>query len=116
MGSDVDVGNHKVEDHTSLTASGSTLTIDLAASKHFIITMTGNTTFAFSNIDAGRSGNIVIKEDGTGGHSFTLPSEAKTPLNGAAITQQTGANKVSVLSYHVLDSSNVLVNYIGDFA
>ena len=116
MGAEINVGNSAIEDHTSLTAAGSTLTIDLAASKHFIVTMTANTTFAFSNIDAGRSGNIVIKEDSTGGYSFTLPSEAKTPLNGATITQQTGANKVSVLSYHVLDSSNVLVNYIGDFA
>lgn len=116
MGAEINVGNSAIEDHTSLTAAGSTLTIDLAASKHFIVTMTANTTFAFSNIDAGRSGNIVIKEDSTGGYSFTLPTEAKTPLNGATITQQTGANKVSVLSYHVLDSSNVLVNYIGDFA
>ena len=116
MGAEINVGNSAIEDHTSLTAGGSTLTIDLAASKHFIVTMTANTTFAFSNIDAGRSGNIVIKEDSTGGYSFTLPSEAKTPLNGATITQQTGANKVSVLSYHVLDSSNILMNYIGDFA
>ena len=102
MGAEIDVGNSTIENHTSLTASGSTLTIDLAASEALYSNNDRqHTTFAFSNIDTGRSGNIVIKEDGTGGHSFTLPSEAKTPLNGAAITQQTGANKVSVLSYRV---------------
>ena len=78
--------------------------------------MTAATTFAFSNKDAGRGGNIVIKEDATGGYSFTLPSECKTPVNGASIVQSTGANEVSILSYYVVDSSNILVNYIGDFA
>jgi hypothetical protein len=100
----------------SLTASGGTLTIDLSAANNFKITMTAATTFAFSNKDAGRGGNIVIVENATGGYSFTLPSECKTPVNGASIVQSTGANEVSILSYYVVDSSNILVNYLGDFA
>ena len=78
--------------------------------------MTANTTFSFSSLGAGRFGNIIIKQDATGGHTFTLPNAAKTPVNGASITQSTGANEISVLSYYVADSSTVLVNYIGDFA
>lgn len=100
----------------SLTASGGTLTIDLSAANNFKITMTAATTFAFTNKDAGRGGNIVIVENSTGGYSFTLPAECKTPVNGAAIVQSTNANEVSILSYYVVDSSNILVNYIGDFA
>ena len=103
-------------DQDTVAGSGGTVTIDLSAANNFKVDMTANTTFAFSNKDAGRFGNIVFVQDGTGGRSFTLPSECKTPVNGAAIVQSTGANEVSVLSYYVLDSSNILVNYIGDFA
>lgn len=104
------------QDVDTVAGGGSTVTIDLAASNNFKVNMTANTTFAFSNKDAGRFGNIVFVQDGTGGRSFTLPSECKTPVNGATIVQSTGANEISVLGYFVLDSSNILVNYIGDFA
>ena len=103
-------------DQDNLTASGSTLTIDLSASNNFKISITANTTFAFSNKDAGRAGNIIVVQDATGGHSFTLPSECKTPVGGASIVQSTGANELSLLSYYVVDSSTIIVNYIGDFA
>jgi hypothetical protein len=100
----------------SLTMSGGTSTIDLASANNHYATLTASTTIAFSNKDAGRQGNIIFKQDATGGRSFTLPSECKTPVNGASIVQATNANEISVLSYYVLDSSNILVNYIGDFA
>lgn len=103
-------------DQDNSTASGGTLTIDLAAANNHKISMTANTTLAFSNKDAGRFGNLIFVQDSGGGNSFTLPSECKTPVNGASIVQATGANEVSILSYYVLDSSNILVNYIGDFA
>lgn len=104
------------QDQDSLTASGGTLTIDLSASNNFKVTMTASTTFAFSNKDAGRYGNIIIVQDATGGRSFTLPTECKTPVNGASIVQATNANEISVLSYYVVDANTILVNYIGDFA
>ena len=104
------------QDVDTVAGSGGTVTIDLSASNNFKVNMTANTTFAFTNKDAGRFGNIVFVQDGTGGRSFTLPAECKTPVNGAAIVQSTGANEISVLGYFVLDSSNILVNYIGDFA
>lgn len=104
------------QDQDSLSASGGTLTINLSNANNFYITMTANTTFAFSSKDAGRSGNLIIKQDATGGRSFTLPVECKTPVNGASIVQSTGANELSVLTYYVVDANNILVNYIGDFA
>lgn len=104
------------QDQDSLSATGGTLTINLANANNFYITMSANTTFAFSNIDAGRYGNLLIKQDATGGRSFTLPSQCKTPKNGASIVQNTGANNLSVISYYVVDSSTIIVNYIADFA
>jgi len=103
-------------DQESNTASGGTLTLNLANSNNFKVTLTANTTIAFSNVDAGRFGNIIFVQDTTGGRSFTLPSSCKTPVGGASIVQATNANEISVLSYYVLDGSTILVNYIGDFA
>jgi len=103
-------------DQDDKTGSGSTLTLDLAAANNFKISMTADTTLAFSNKNAGLGGNLIFVQDATGGHEFTLPSECKTPVNGAAIVQNTGANEISILSYYVLSSTQILVNYIGDFA
>jgi len=114
--SGISVGAGIQQQQNTLTMSGGTSTIDLSSANNHYATMTANTTVAFSNKDPGRQGNIIFKQDGTGGRSFTLPAECKTPVNGAAIVQATGANEISVLSYYVLDSNNILVNYIGDFA
>ena len=114
--SGVNLGAGIRQQQNSLTMSGGTSTIDLASANNHYATMTANTTVAFSNKDSGRQGNIIFKQDATGGRTFTLPSECKTPVNGETIVQATGANEISILSYYVLDSSNILVNYIGDFA
>jgi len=58
---------------------------------------------------------IIIHQDGTGGRTFTLPSEAKTPVGGASIVQQTVANTTGTINYFIVDVNTVLVNYIGDF-
>ena len=103
---------------TTVAASSSATTLNFASANNFLVNMSADTTFTWSNLSGavGCSGNIVIVQDGTGGRDFTLPSEAKTPIDGATIVQNTGANEISVLSYYVMSSSQVLVNYIGDFA
>ena len=103
---------------TTVAASGSATTLNFASANNFLVNMSADTTFTWSNLSGavGCSGNIIIVQDATGGRDFTLPSEAKTPINGATIVQNTGANEISVLSYYVMSSSQVLVNYIGDFA
>ena len=105
-----------VQTQSDLNATGGTLTIDMSTSSNFKINMTANTTFAFSNLTVGQQGNIIIVQDSGGGNSFTLPSEAKTPVNGAAIVQNTGGDEISILGYYIMSSTQVLVNYIGDFA
>ena len=102
----------------TVTASGATTTIDMTASNFHVITMNASTTFSLSNLASAitSSGTIVIKQDATGSRNFTLPSSCKTPVGGATITQYTGANSTSILSYMVVSSTEVLVNYIGNFA
>ena len=101
---------------TKITASSSSTTLNFSQSNHFKVTMSANTTFTFSNLVEGQQGIIYLVQDASSNRSFTLPSVAKTPKGGAAIAQVKTANTVSILSYTVLDTSNVLINYIGNFS
>lgn len=100
------------------TASTASTTLDLGAYDNFVLTLSANTTFTVSNVakKVGGSGTIIIKQDATGGRTFTKAAEMKTPINGASIAQVTSANSLSVLSYYVVDASTILINYIGNFA
>lgn len=101
----------------TVSAVGNTV-LDVGATDNFHITLGANTTFELSNMSdkIGGSGTIVIIQAATGGHEFTLAPEMKTPVNGATISQSTGSNEISVISYYVVSSSQMLINYIGDFA
>lgn len=112
------IAHFKGYSRTEILASTTSTLLDLGIYDDFVITLAFNTTFSLANIDKklGASGTIVIKQDATGGRLFTNASEMKTPLNGASISQVTAANSLSVLSYYVVDSSTVLINYIGNFA
>lgn len=96
---------------------GSTTTFDMTTGSSFVVTLNQNTTFNFNTDSAsyGMSGTIVVKQDNTGGRTFTLPAAAKTPVAGADINQITNPGTVSILGYFVVDASTILVNYIGDF-
>lgn len=92
--------------------------IDLSLADNFHFTLQSNVTFTVSNLSQkiGRSGNIILKQDATGGRTFTKASEMKTPIGGAAIDQWTAANSLSVISYYVVDANTLIINYIGNFA
>ena len=102
----------------STVAPTATTTLNLALFDNFIITLDKNIAFSLTNIGTkiGSSGCIVLKQDATGGRTFTKATEMKTPLGGAAITQYTAANSLSLINYYVVDASTVLINYIGNFA
>ena len=99
-------------------AAATTTTLDVASYNNFYVTMGQNTTFAVSGLanKIGSSGLIILKQDATGGRTFTKATEMKTPLGGAAIAQYTTANSMSVISYYVCSSSEMVINYIGNFA
>jgi hypothetical protein len=66
----------------------------------------------------GNSGTIILHNGGstdtTLGSPFNFPTEFKTP-NGDSIIYVTAAGTTAILSYFVVSTSIVLVNYIGNF-
>ena len=100
----------------SVTASGATTDLNFNLYGNFYVTMNASTTFTFSNLttNIGSSGYIFLKQDATGGRTFTLPSQAKTP-GGRAIVQTSTANSLSMITFYVVDANTVIVNYIADF-
>lgn len=80
-------------------------TLDLSTTNIYNLTLTGNTTFTFSNPPA--SGTlyslmIIAKQDATGSRIITWPASVKWP-NASAPTLSTGANAVDVLNFFTVD-------------
>jgi len=98
-------------------ASTATVTFDFRTNLNYEVTLTRNVNFVFTadTESRGQAGMIIIHQDGTGGRTFALPSQARTPVGGLAIAQQTQPNSTSILNYFVVSSSIILINYIGNF-
>jgi hypothetical protein len=104
------------QSQTSINGNSATTTLDFNTSGNFYINLSTNTTLAFSNLSTniGSSGYIFLKQDATGGRTFTFPTEAKTP-GGRTFTQNTTANSLSLITFYVVDANTVIVNYMADF-
>ena len=91
---------------TALT-SASTITIDMALSNNFSVTLAHNATFANpSNDTAGQSGSIFITQDGTGSRTASWGSDWDF-AGGTAPTLSTTAAAVDRIDYVILDASNI---------
>ena len=101
-------------------SSGNTFTISFNGRNNQIVNANNATnTIAFSNLGAdkiGKSGNIIINNPASVGSLAwaALPSTAYTP-GGATISFDTNASSVSIMSYLVIASDKVLINYVGNF-
>ena len=103
-----------VQGGSSITGANN---IDLTTKSNFNYTLTGNVTLTPTNIAGreGQSGIIGLIQDGTGGHTITLNALFKTP-RGDSIAFDTTADGISLMSYYVVNSTNVAVNYLGPFS
>ena len=91
---------------TSLT-SGTTITIDMANSNNFSVTLAHNAEFANpSNDTAGQSGSIFITQDGTGSRTASWGSDWDF-AGGTAPTLTTTAGAVDRIDYVILDATNI---------
>lgn len=102
---------------TTLT-DGATITPDFSASNNFEVTIaaTGRTLANPTNITAGQSGVIVIKQDGSGSRTITsYGSYFKFP-GGTDPTLSTGANDVDLLSYYCVSSTFIAASLGADFS
>ena len=89
---------------TNSSATG-TVTLDLSTSNVFQVTLTGNTTFAFSNPPANTkvfSFTIIATQDATGGRTITWPTSKKF-AGGVTPPPTTAANAVDVWSVMTYD-------------
>ena len=91
-----------------------TITIDLALSNNFSVTLAGSRTLANpTNIVAGQSGVITITQDATGSRALAFGSVFKF-ASGAAIALTTAASSVDDLAYYVESSTRIVVKALGD--
>ncbi len=96
--------------------SGSSIAVDLALSNNFSLTLAINTTLSNpTNANAGQSGVISIKQDGTGGRTMAFGSNWKFS-GGVDPTLSTGANATDILSYYVVSSTFIAASFAANFS
>jgi len=86
---------------TANTSVATTYTVDLSTANVFALTLTGNTTFTFSNpASSGISSafTLIITQDATGSRTATWPASVKWP-NGSTPVLSTGASKTDILNF-----------------
>ncbi len=87
---------------------GGTVTWNLNSIKvnNATLSIAGNRTLAFSNVVAGATGVLIVKQDATGGRTLALPAGSKVVNTGAGSwTPTVGASKVDILSF-IYDGTN----------
>lgn len=91
--------------------SGTAKTISWANGNMQAVTLTGNVTFTFSAVSAGRAANLILRvaQDATGGRSVIWPAAVKW-LGGTAAALSTNANVVDIVTFY-FDGAN----YYGGF-
>jgi len=91
---------------TTLT-DGANISVDLAASNNFTVTLAGNRTLDNpTNIVAGQSGSIFIVQDGTGSRTLAYGSYYDF-AGGTAPTLTTDASAVDRIDYLVRSATSI---------
>lgn len=102
---------------TTVTKDASNVfNIDFADNLNFILEASGSYSIAVTvgADQIGQAGNIIIKNTAATVPA-ALPAIMKTP-NGDLVVWQTDSGDLAIISYFIVDTSNVLVNYIGNFS
>ena len=102
----------------TVLTDAATITPDFSASNNFEVTIgaTGRTLANPTNITAGQSGVITIKQDGTGGRTITTYGSNFKFAGGTAPTLSSGANDVDLLSYYCVSSTFIAASLGADFS
>jgi hypothetical protein len=91
--------------------------INFTQANNFFIDLQHDSALSASHdsLCVGQSGVIAVRQDVTGGRVLTLPSTWKTP-RGASITWNDDPDDMNLISYYIVSSSFVAINYMGDFS
>ena len=99
-------------DTSTDTSNSGDVTLDFSQFQNFILTFTGNVTFANPTTEViGQSGFIICIQDGTGSRTLSLGRDYET-AGGAGITLSTEANAVDMIPYVVQSASNILLGKV----
>ena len=99
-------------DTSTDTSNSGDVTLDFSQFQNFILTFTGNVTFANPTTEViGQSGFIICIQDGTGSRTLSLGTDYET-ARGAGITLSTEANAVDMIPYVVQSASNILLGKV----
>jgi hypothetical protein len=91
---------------------GATITANLAQTNNFVVTLGGNRTLAnATNITAGSSGFVVVRQDGTGSRTLAFGTGWRFPGNTAP-TLTTTASAVDLIVFTARDSGNLVAQAI----
>jgi hypothetical protein len=94
----------------STLTDGVTITPDFAVANNFTVTLGGNRTLANpTNLVAGQSGYIVVRQDATGSRTLAFDTYWKTP-SGVDPVLTTTASAIDVLGYLVISATEILIN------
>ena len=105
-----------IREKVDVVQAGANVTIDMDETVYnYHVEVSGTWSFIFSNLTGqeGKSGNIILINTAATTPQ-ALPLAAKTPL-GLTIDWVTTSGAVSIISYYVYSSSQVFINYLGDF-
>ena len=99
---------------TSVSSVSGVLTLDLSKAS-FQVTLTENTTLAFTNWPANnvlRQYRLFLFQDSVGGHTLTLPSSVLTAQN-AALDYSLVAGKDTVIDFFIKNGSTIRMLTVG---
>ena len=100
---------------TTLT-DGANISVDLAASNNFTVTLAGNRTLDNpTNIVAGQSGSIFIVQDATGSRTLAYGSYYDF-AGGTAPTLSTAANAVDRIDYIVRSATSIHAVFTANYS
>lgn len=93
-----------IESVTTVAASGTTETLDVGTSSIFDVTLSDNCEFTFSGATASKAASftLLLKQDGSGGHTTTWPNSVEW-AGGTAPSLTTTANAKDILVFSTLD-------------
>lgn len=84
---------------TNFYTGFSTFTVDWSSGNVFNYTITGNTTFSFSNDKDGQTIVLSVRNTGTNFFSGTWPSSVRWPYNGIVQPAQTSGSFTDVFTF-----------------
>ena len=86
-----------------------TIAVDMSTGVNFSVTLGGNRTLgAPTNTTEGRTGSILIYQDGTGGRTLAFNAVYKF-VGGTAFSIDTTASRLSILHYEVINSTTIFL-------